>query len=166
MPQAVSGPDEPPAGLCRAAIEPGRRPLPQILRRVVKVQNARRMASEALLKQMPQSPCPITEPDHTGRVQDALAYGFEPQPRLEGLEITEDGHQPTLMQPGNDLACSRAMLAQAGQHAYFDLVPGRFAPGVAALGAKRDHHPIGPHEERSRRQFSRQRLLGGEVSLV
>jgi len=123
------------------------------------------MASEALLKQMPQSPCPITEPDHTGRVQDALAYGFEPQPRLEGLEITEDGHQPTLMQPGHDLAGARAMLAQAGQHAHFDLVPGRFALGVAALGSKRDHHPIGPYQEGSHREAGRQGLLGGKVSL-
>ena len=68
---------------------------------------------------------------------DALAQGFEPQTPLERIDMTEDGYQPALMQSGNDLPTPCAMAAQAGQHAHFDLVPCRFAPGLASLWAKR-----------------------------
>ena len=37
------------------------------------------------------------------------------RPRLERLDIPQDRHQPALVQPGDDLAGPRAMLAQAGQ---------------------------------------------------
>ena len=69
------------------------------------------------------------------------------------------------MQSGNDLAGPCAVVGQAGQDAHFNLMPGRFAPGVPSLRAKRDHHPISPHEQGSRLQLGRQWLLGGQVSL-
>ena len=79
MPQAVPCPAKPPARLGGPAIQPGGRPLPQVLRGVVKVQNAHGMAREALLKQAPQPSAAITEPDHLGVLSDALAHRFEPQ---------------------------------------------------------------------------------------
>jgi hypothetical protein len=97
-------------------------------------------------------------------VQDALAYGFEPQPRLEGLAATQDGHEPALGQPGHDLACPRAMLAQAGQHTHFDLAPLRFASGLAAVGTKRHHHPVSTYDQGHIGQRLRTRLLRGELS--
>src|SRR5712691_184969 len=147
MPQTVPCPAKPPTRLCGAAIQPGRRPLPQVLHGVVKVQDASGPGTEALVKQTPQPPCTITEPDHLRRTQDALAYRFEPQTRLERLEVTQDRHQPALMQPGDDLASARAILAQAGQHSHFDLAPPGLAPGLAPLRPKRYHHPIGTHDQ-------------------
>jgi hypothetical protein len=44
---------------------------------------------------------------------DALAHGFKPHTWLERIDIPQDRHQPTLMQPGDDLPSARAMLAQA-----------------------------------------------------
>ena len=76
MPQAVPCPAKPPAGLGGPPIQPGRRPLPQVLRRVVKVQDPRGIGREALLKQAPQPPAAITEPDHLGRLRDALAHAL------------------------------------------------------------------------------------------
>ena len=55
--------------------------------------------------------------------------------------------------------------AQVGQYAHFNLMPGRFAPGLPSLRAKRDHHPISTHKQGSRLQLGRQWLLGGQVSL-
>ena len=67
MPQAVPCPGEPPLGLRGTAIEPGGRTLPQVLRRVVKVQDACSIARELLLKQAPQPSSAITEPDDLRR---------------------------------------------------------------------------------------------------
>jgi len=92
---------------------------------------------------------------------DTLAQRFKPQTLLERHEITKDRHQSALPQPGHDLAGPRAMAAQARQHADLHLVPGRFAPGWAALRAKRPHHPSGSDQQGSRFQCGRQRLLGG-----
>src|SRR5260370_22254454 len=94
---------------------------------------------------------------------DALAQGLEPQTLLERIDMTEDGHQPALMQSGNDLPTPCAMAAQAGQHAHFDLVPCRFAPGLASLWAKRHHYYIGPQKQRRRHHLEPQRLLGGQL---
>ena len=87
MPQAVPCPGEPPARLGGASIEPGGRTLPEVLRCVVKVQDARGRGRKTLIKQAPQPPAAITEPDHLGRVPDALAQRFEPETRLEGIDI-------------------------------------------------------------------------------
>jgi len=165
MPQTVPGPAKPPPRLGGAAIKPSRRTLPQLLHRVVKVQDPAGIGHEALLKQPPQAPGSITEPDHLGRVPDALAQRFEPQTLLERLDIPEDGYQPALMQPGHELAGPGAMATQAGQHTHFHFMPGRFAPGLPALRAKRDHHPIRAHEQGSCRELGGQGLLGGPVSL-
>src|SRR6516162_11111131 len=128
-------------------------------------QDPHSLGREALLKQAPQPPGAITEPDHLRRAPDALTEGFEPQTPLERLDIPEDGHQPALMQSGNHLAGPGAMAAQAGQDAHFDLVPGRFASGVASLWTKRHHHPIGPKGQGHRRHLGRQWLLRRQMSL-
>ena len=65
------------------------------------------------------------------------------------------------------------MLAQAGQHAHFDLAPADLPPGLPALWPKRDHDAIGSQGQRQGRTFGRQwlwrRLVplrhGDEVSL-
>src|SRR5439155_16416609 len=136
MPQAVPCPAKPPARLGGAPIQPGCRPLPEVLHGVVKVQDARGIGRQALIIQPPQPPCAITEPDHLGSGSDALAYRFQPQTGLERLDVPEDRHQPTLMQPSDDLACARTMLAQAGQHTHLDLAPADLAPGLASLWSK------------------------------
>src|SRR5712691_9315287 len=165
MAWAVPCPDEPPTRIARASIQPGGCPLPQLLHRVVKIQNPYGMASEARLKQPPHPSAPITEPDDLRRMPDALAQRFKPQTLLERREITENGHQPALMQARHELPGPGAMATQASEDAHFDLVPGRCAPGLAALGAKRHHHPIGPSQQGRRDQFGRQRLLGGLLAL-
>src|SRR5262249_50181555 len=73
MARAVPGPAEPPTRLGGAAIEPGRCTLPQLLYHMVKVQDSDGIGREALLKQPPQAPGTITEPDHLWGAQDALA---------------------------------------------------------------------------------------------
>src|SRR2546425_12022575 len=97
------------------------------------------MASEARLKQPPQPSAPITEPDDLRRMPDALAQRFKPQTLLERREITENGHQPALMQARHALPGPGAMATQASEDAHFDLVPGRCAPGLAALGRSEEH---------------------------
>jgi hypothetical protein len=99
------------------------------------------------------------------RLPEALAQRFKPQTPLERIEIPENRHQAALMQASHHLPGPGAMAAQASQPAHFDLVPGRFAPGVATLGAKRHHHPISPYQQGSRFQLGRQRLLGGLLVL-
>jgi hypothetical protein len=66
------------------------RPLPQLLCRVIKVQNAPRMARKALLKQAPQPSSAITAPDHLRCTDDALAERFESirWNRPEGVAFT------------------------------------------------------------------------------
>jgi hypothetical protein len=59
--------------------------------------------------------------------------------------------------------CVRA--AQAGQDAHFDLMPCRFAPGVASLWTTWHPHPIGPQGQGHRRHLDRPGLLGRQVSL-
>src|SRR2546428_4607869 len=110
-------------GLRGTAMGPGRRPLPQVLRRVEKVQNTHSRGRELLRKQAPQPGAAITEPDPLRRPDDALAERFEPQARLECLDVPQDRHQPTVLQPRHAPARPRAMLTQTGPHAYFDLAP-------------------------------------------
>ena len=94
------------------------------------------MAREALVKQAPQPSAAIAEPDHLGRTQDALAHRFQPQTGRERLDVSQDRHQPALHQPRDDLPGPRAMLAQAGQHAHFDLAPADLPLGLPALWAE------------------------------
>jgi hypothetical protein len=93
MPQAVPCPDKPPADAGGPSIQPSCGPLPQLLGRVLKVQNPRRMTSEALLKQAPPPSATVTEPDHVGGVQDALAHGFTPQTGAECRNVSQDRPQ-------------------------------------------------------------------------
>src|SRR6266478_10166181 len=123
MPQTVPCPAKPPTRLGGAAVQPSRCPLPQGLHGVVKVQNAHGRGRQALLIQPPQPAGAITEPDHLGSLTDALAHGFKPQPRLQRLHTPQDRYQPTVVQPGDNLAGPRAMLTQASQHAHFDFLP-------------------------------------------
>ena len=132
---------------------------------MVKVQDTHRVGGQALIIQAPQPPGAITEPDHLGSLPNALAHGFKPQPGLERLHIPQDRHQPTGVQPGDDLASPRAMLAQAGQHAHFDFLPASLPCWLAARGAKRDHHPISAQHPRSRCKVGRQRLWCREVAV-
>src|SRR5215217_8792291 len=143
LPQAVPCPGEPPARLRSASIEPGGRTLPQVLRRVGKVQDPRGRASKALVKQAPYPPAAITEPDHLGSAPDTLAQRFEPETRLEGLDVPQDGHQPALCQPSDHLPCPRTMLGHPGEYAHFDLAPSDLPPRRASVGSKRHHHAIG-----------------------
>ena len=142
MAETVAGRLEPAAGLRGPPIAPGRRPLPQVLRRMIKVQDPRRIGGKILLKHAPQPPCAITEPDHPGCVRDALADGGEPQTRLERLNVPQDRHQAALMQAGHDLPGPGAMLPQPGQHPHFDFAPGGFALRRARPRPQGDHHPI------------------------
>lgn len=111
MAKSVSCPAEPPARLGGAAIDPGNLSLPQVLRRVVEVQDARGMGTEALIKQSPQPPGTVTESDHLKITYEALSHGFKPKSRLERLDVLQARQQPALMQPGNDFAAARAMMA-------------------------------------------------------
>src|SRR4029077_13705448 len=165
MPQAVPGPAEPLTRLRGASIEPGSRTLPPLLCRLCKVQAPSSIGREALLKQPPEAPGTVTEPDHLRGVPDALAQRFEPQTPLERIALTEDGHPPALMQPGHDLAGPSGMAAQAGQHASCDLVPGRLALGVPSLWAQRNPHPLRAQEQGGRRSRSGQRLWEWDVLL-
>jgi hypothetical protein len=118
------------------------------LRGVVKVQDAHRSPSKALVKQAPQPSATITEPDHLGRVPEALAQRFEPETRREGVEIPQDGHEPALRQPGDHLSCPRAMRAYPGEYAHFDLAPADLPARRAGIGPKWHHHAIGPQDQR------------------
>ena len=53
MPQTVPGPGKPLTGLGSPPLQPGGRPLPQLVRRVVQVSNSGGLARAARLKQMP-----------------------------------------------------------------------------------------------------------------
>ena len=104
-PQAMPCPREPSTGLGSPAIKPSSRTLPEVLRGVVKVQDAYGIGRKALGKQAPQPSPPITKPDHLGSVSEALAQRFEPETRREGFNIPQDGHEPALPQPSDHLAC-------------------------------------------------------------
>src|SRR5262245_9694412 len=164
MPPPVSCPAKPPTRLGGAAVEPSRRPLPEVLHSVVKVQDAHGRGRQTLIIQPPQAAGTITEPDHLGGRADALAHGFQPQTRLERIDIPQDRHQPTLAEPGDDLAGARAMLAQAGQHSHCDFVPSGLPRRLAAYRAKRDHHPIGAPDQGGGGQIGRQRLWRRQVA--
>src|SRR3954447_1289854 len=105
MAQAVPCPSDPSVCLGGASIAPGGCTLPEVLRRVVKGQDACRSPSTTLVKQAPHPSAPITEPDDLGSVPEALAQRCEPETRLEGFGIPYDGHEPTLRQPGDHLSC-------------------------------------------------------------
>src|SRR5919199_453849 len=83
VPEAGPRPGEPPPRLGGPPIQPHGSPLPELLHRGIKVQDARRIGREALVKQAPQPPAAITEPDHLGRTADVLAECCEPQAWLE-----------------------------------------------------------------------------------
>ena len=116
------------------------------------------MASEALLKQAPQPPTTIAEPDDLGSVQDALAYRFAPQAPLERFTVPQDGDQSALLQPGDALAYPSAMLASTGEHPHVELAPAHLPPGVAALWPKRHQDALGPQDQRQSRELGPQRL--------
>jgi hypothetical protein len=119
---------------------------------------------EAFLTPPPQPPGSVTEPAHLRGAHEARAQRYEPQTPLERLDIPEHGPQAALLRPGNALAGPSGMAPPAGQHASCDLGPGRFARGLAALGAKRPPHPSGPKGQGHRRHLSRQGLLGRQVA--
>jgi hypothetical protein len=70
-----------------------------------------------------------------------------------------------MMQPRDDFACARQVRSQAGQDRHFDLTPRRFPRGLASLGPKRHHHPVGPHDQGGGCQLGLERLLRGEVPM-
>jgi hypothetical protein len=76
-----------------------------VLRRVVQVQDTRGIDRGLRLKEAPQPPPAITEPDDLGGTPDALPQRFQPQTRLEGVNIAYDRHEPALHQPGHPLPC-------------------------------------------------------------
>lgn len=86
MAQPVPRPAKPPPRLGRADVQPGRRPLPQVLHGVVTVQDAHGRGRQPLIIEAPQAPGAITEShDLWGRV-NALAYGFKlPVPPCDRL---------------------------------------------------------------------------------
>src|SRR6266446_74079 len=143
--QAMPSPAKPPAGLCRSTVAPGCRSFPHVLRRMVKIQNAPGMGSEALVIETPQPPTAITEPDHLRGAQEPLAQRCEPQPWLEGIDIAPNCHQTARIKPRDALPGTCAMLAQTGQYPHFDLMPSRFASRLAGLRPKRHHDPIGAY---------------------
>ena len=100
-----------------------------------------------------------------GAVLPALAHGCQPHTRRERLALPQDRHQPTLAQPGDDLAGARAMLAQAGQHPAFDFVPWGLPGRLTTRRAQRAHHPIGAYDQGRRGQLGRQRLRRRQVAL-
>ena len=57
------------------------------------------------------------------------------------------------------------MLAQAGQHPYFDFVPSCLPGRLATRRAKRDHHPIGAYYQGGGSKLGRQRLRRRQVAL-
>src|SRR5262245_46309768 len=112
MAQAMACPSTPSTRMRGPAIKPGRRTLPEVLRRVVKVKDTRGIDRELLLKEAPQPPPAITEPDDLGGTPDALPQRFQPQTRLAGVHIAQDSHEPALRQPGHPLPCPHMMRAQ------------------------------------------------------
>ena len=129
VPQAVPCPDKPPAGPGGPPIQPGGRPLPQLLCRVIKVQNAPCMTRKALLKQAPQPASAITEPDHLrwpGRCPGGSASSH--RRGFEHLNVTQDCHQAAPCSRVTHWVGPRAMLAQTGQHTHFDLAPAGSSP--------------------------------------
>src|SRR5712691_4526994 len=123
MAQAVPCPAKPSARLRRAAIEPRCSPFPHVVCRVVNIQNPSGMGAEALVKQTPQPPAAIAEPDDLGSAQDTLPERFEPQTRLEGIDSTQDGHQAAMREAGDEFSRAGAMVAQASEPPHCDLTP-------------------------------------------
>jgi hypothetical protein len=145
-------------GLRGTAVEPGGSTLPQVLRRVVQVPNARGRGRELLLEQAPHPPSTSAAPDHLGRGPDALAQRFEPETRLEGIDIPHDGHEPALRQPRAHLPGPRAMLAYPGESPHFDLTPADLPTRRARIGPKWPHHASGPQGQGQGGLRGRQRL--------
>jgi hypothetical protein len=57
------------------------------------------------------------------------------------------------------------MLAHPGEDAHFDLAPSDLPPRRAGIGSKRDHHPIGAHDQGGGGKIGRQRLRLRQVAL-
>jgi hypothetical protein len=74
---------------------------------------------------------------------DALAQRFEPETRLEGVDIPQDSHEPALRQSSDYLPGPRAMLAHSGEYAHFDLAPSDLPARRASIGPQWHHHAIG-----------------------
>jgi hypothetical protein len=74
---------------------------------------------------------------------EALAQRFEPETRLEGVDIAQNGHKPALRQPRDHLPCPCAMLAEPGENAHFDLTPADLPTRCARVGPQGHHHAIG-----------------------
>jgi hypothetical protein len=132
--------------------------LPEVLRGVVKVQEARSNLRNALVTQAPQPPTAVTAPDDLRHMPAALAQRCEPETGLEGVDIPQHGDEPALCQPGDPLACPCAMLAEPSQHAHCDRAPADLAPWGASSGSQRYQDPIGPQSQRQGRRLGCQRL--------
>ena len=63
-----------------APVQPSFGSLPQVLGRVVEVQDTLRVLLKAVTEQPPEAPPPITQPDNCLGAQNPLARRFEPQP--------------------------------------------------------------------------------------
>jgi hypothetical protein len=59
-----------------------------------KVQEARGRARTLFLEPAPQAPAASTEPDDLRRMLDARAECGKPQARLQGVYLSQDGHEP------------------------------------------------------------------------
>src|SRR5262249_49568128 len=138
--------------------------LPQMLRRVIKVQDSRSVLRKLLLKQAPDPPPAITAPDHPSCTPHALPQRCTPQPRRPHLDVSQDGPQSALLQPGYAVPGARAMLAEAGQHTPFDRAPADLPLGLSPLWPTWHHHTIGPQGQGAGRRLGRQRLGGGVVA--
>ena len=160
MPRQTTG------GPSRAAVEPGCRPFPQVLHRMVKVQDACGIVREALVKEAPQSSAAITPPDHLGRLRDTLPQGFEPPTRLACLDVPQDGYQPAMAELDDVPPWPGVLAAQTGQHAHFDLAPPRLAHRLACHRPKGHHHAISTHGQGEGCEVGLQRFWVGPCPLA
>ena len=145
MPQAVPCPAEPPTGLCGPAIEPGGRALPQVLRGVVKVQDARGMSDENCSSNRRHNPRPPSLSQTTcgaGRMPWRSASSH--RRGCEHLDVPQDGHQPALSQPAGRRVPAACDAAPAGQHTHFDLAPADLPSGAPASGRNGTMTPSAP----------------------
>ena len=112
----------------RAPVLPYLHRLPDILHRVVEVQNTRGESSEELAEHPPETAAAVAQPHHPRGLLNVLAQRFESKARLERLDITEHGHYPALLeQTGLDregvLATLAHPMVEPGDEAYLDLAP-------------------------------------------
>ena len=73
---------------------------------MVKVQDARGIGRKALVKQAPHNPRPpsLSQTTWGAFLRPWRVQRFEPETRLEGVDIPQDSHEPALRQPGDHLA--------------------------------------------------------------